>query len=136
MSIPQAETLIARYPVRRSALLPLLWQAQSRDGYVSDAARDEIATLLDLAPAEVDSVISFYTMFRRSQPGPRRLQVCRSLACAALGADELIAALRQDHEVEAVECLAACDRAPCALFNERLVGPLDRTGAEALLRCR
>jgi NADH:ubiquinone oxidoreductase subunit E len=75
-------------------------------------------------------------MFRRRRPPERRLQICRSLCCAAFGADELIAALREGYEVEAVECLAACDRAPCGLFNERLVGPLDRAKAEALLQCR
>jgi NADH-quinone oxidoreductase subunit E len=150
VSAPADGELLRRYPVPRSALLPLLWRAQERDGYVTDEARDEIAALLKLPPAEVDSVISFYTMFRRRPPAERRLQVCRSLACAALGADELIAELRAKREgrgaaagqadgcaeIEAVECLAACDRAPCGLFNERVVGPLDREKAEALLRCR
>lgn len=134
--MPEPQDLLQRYPVPRSALLPLLWRAQERDGYVGEAARDEIAALLDLPPAEVESVISFYTMFRRRRPPERRLQICRSLCCAALGAEELIAALSEGYEIETVECLAACDRAPCALFNERLVGPLDRPKAEALLQCR
>jgi NADH-quinone oxidoreductase subunit E len=135
--------LMARYPEPRSALLPLLWVAQEEEGWVSDAAVEEIASALSLPVNEVLSVITFYTMFRRQPPAERRLQVCRSLSCAFLGADDLLEELRRRHgeraadgstSVEAVECLAACDRAPAGLFNERRVGPLDLRRAEALLQ--
>ncbi|HVB10914.1 MAG TPA: NAD(P)H-dependent oxidoreductase subunit E [Bacillota bacterium] len=132
--------IVARYPLRRSAVLPLLWRAQERIGYVSDAAIGEVAAAAGVPASEVSSVVTFYTMFRRFAPPARRLQVCRSLACAMAGADALVARLRSlpgcgsEFAVETVECLAACDRAVAGLYNEGLVGPLSMAGAASLLR--
>jgi NADH-quinone oxidoreductase subunit E len=138
----EARTLMARYPEPRSALLPLLWLAQERQGYVSRDAMREIAELLGIGERDVLSVVTFYSMFRRQPPARRRLQLCRSLTCAFSGGEELLSALlvrfgERDrdgaYEIETVECLAACDRAPAALWCERLVGPLDMRRAEELL---
>ena len=131
--------VVARYPQRRSAVLPLLWRAQETLGYVSDEAIAEVAEAAGVPTAEVSSVVTFYTMFRRVRPPARRLQVCRSLACFLAGADDLVARLRAlpgcgtDFAVETVECVAACDRAVAGMYNEGLVGPLDLGGATALL---
>jgi NADH:ubiquinone oxidoreductase subunit E len=139
--------VMARYPSPRSAILPLLWMAQETEGYVTEAAAAEVAELLGLPPAEVESVLSFYTMFRRRPPARCRLQVCRSLACSVKGADAILAAVEEatgvaaGHQsadgamsVEVVECIAACDHAPAYLFNERMGGPLTTEKALALLR--
>jgi NADH:ubiquinone oxidoreductase subunit E len=130
----------ARYPERRSVVLPLLWRAQERIGYVSDEAIGEVAAAAGVPASEVGSVVTFYTMFRRVAPPARRLQVCRSLACAMAGADALVERLRSlpgcgsEFAVETVECLAACDRAVAGLYNEGLVGPLHWDAASALVR--
>jgi NADH:ubiquinone oxidoreductase subunit E len=142
MVLDPAETkeMAARYPERRSLVLPLLWRAQERIGYVSDEAIDEIAAAADVPASEVSSVVTFYTMFRRSKPPAHRLQVCTSLSCAMAGADDLVAGLRampgcgERFSVETVECLAACDRAIAGLYNEGLVGPLDLAGSTKLVR--
>jgi NADH-quinone oxidoreductase subunit E len=132
-----AEALIARYPSARSAILPLLWEGQNADGHVTVETVEHVADLLGLAVNEVESVLSFYTMFRRSPPARCRLQVCRSLACAMKGAGEILEQVEaatgvaaggasEDGQcsIEVVECIAACDHAPAYLFNERMGGPL------------
>ncbi len=142
MVLDPAETkeMVARYPERRSVVLPLLWRAQERIGYISDEAIGEVAAAAGVSASEVSSVVTFYTMFRREKPPARRLQVCRSLSCAMAGADELVAALREmpgcgeKFSVETVECLAACDRAIAGLYNEGLVGPLNLAGSAKLVR--
>ena len=142
-----ADEIIARYPHNRSAILPLLWLAQNTDGYITPAAVSEVAERLGLMVSEVESVLSFYTMFRREPPARCRLQVCRSLACAMRGAEEILRAIEAEtgvapggkspdgqFSVEVVECIAACDHAPAYLFNERMDGPLSPERALQLLR--
>jgi NADH:ubiquinone oxidoreductase subunit E len=142
-----ARAVIARYPSPRSAILPLFWMGQEADGYVTRETAEQVAELLDLPLGEVESVLSFYTMFRRQPAARCRLQVCRSLACSMHGADEILRAIAAEtgvvpgtqsadggFSVEVVECIAACDHAPAYLFNERMGGPLDRAKALALLR--
>lgn len=142
-----ADEIIARYPHHRSAVMPLLWLGQDRDGYVTPEIVAEVAERLGLTMSEVESVLSFYTMFRREPPARCRLQVCRSLACAMRGAEEILRAVEAQtgvapggqsadgqFSVEVVECLAACDHAPAYLFNERMDGPLSTERALQLLR--
>lgn len=142
-----AAAVIARYPSPRSAILPLLWMGQEADGYVSDDTAARVAELLGLPLGEVESVLSFYTMFRRRPPARCRLQVCRSLACSMNGADEIVQRIAAETglapgdqspdgacSLEVVECIAACDRAPAYIFNERMGGPLTVEGALGLLR--
>ena len=142
-----ADEIVARYPHSRSAILPLLWLAQNTDGYITSETVSEVAARLSLTVAEVESVLSFYTMFRREPPARCRLQVCRSLACAMRGAEEILRAVEAETgvapggrspdgqcSVEVVECIAACDHAPAYLFNERMDGPLTAERALQLLR--
>lgn len=142
-----AEAMIAKYPSPRSAILPLLWEGQNSLGYVTEETVEQVADLLGLAINEVESVLSFYTMYRRVAPARCRLQVCRSLACAMKGAGEIlehisaatgVAVGEQSADgqcsIEVVECIAACDHAPAYLFNERMSGPLTKEKAMHLLR--
>ena len=142
-----ADEIVARYPQSRSAILPLLWLAQNTDGYITPAAVSAVAAHLGLTVSEVESVLSFYTMFRREPPARCRLQVCRSLACAMRGTEEILRAIEaatgvapggrspdDQCSVEVVECIAACDHAPAYLFNERMDGPLTADRALELLR--
>ena len=138
--------LIARYPDRRSALIPFLQYCQEEDGYVTDQAITDAAELVRLTPAEVESVASFYSLLFRHPVGKHVIQVCRTLACMLRGADELQAHIKQRLGVgnlgttadglftyEEVECLAACDRAPCLQHNLEFVYDVTPERFDALL---
>ena len=128
----ECEALIAMYPDSRSALIPMAHLFQEHEGYTSPEALASIAYLLKLPLAVVESTISFYTLFYRKPVGKYMLQVCRNLSCIINGAEEIMAYFREKLGVghlettadglfsyEEVECLAACDRAPCMQINLR-----------------
>jgi NADH-quinone oxidoreductase subunit E len=119
----KAKEIIARYPHAKSAMLPLLHLAQDRDGWVTRAAMEEIAEMLDLTPALVLGTCSFYTMFKREPVGRYVVSVCTNVSCLVNGGPDLLDALRlryledDDVFVEEVECLAACDVTPVLQVN-------------------
>src|SRR2546426_369603 len=82
--------IISRYPVKRAALLPLLWLAQEEYGHVSEGAMKEIAGVLDLTPPQVYETVTFYTMLNRQPIGKFHIQVCHSLMCALVGTEQLL----------------------------------------------
>ena len=127
-----AREIIARYPVAKSALIPLCHLAQEQDGHLTEDAMQHIAELLGLAPAEVLGTASFYEMFKREPVGQYVVNVCTSIACFLMGGDELLehaeerlgtkAGGRSDDGVfflEGYECIAACTEAPCLQVNYR-----------------
>jgi NADH-quinone oxidoreductase subunit E len=128
--IDGADEILARYPSKRSALMPLLYEVADRDGYVTAEGMEEVAAHIGLTPAEVLGVCSFYSMFKRSPQGQLLVSVCTSVSCMVNGGEELYAHLREryaddpDVTVEEVECLAADDGAPVMQvnyeFHERL----------------
>ncbi len=136
----EIDEILSRYPVRRSALLPLLYLAQREQGYVTEAAMKEIAQILKLTPPQVYETITFYTMLNLKEVGKFHIQVCKSLMCALVGSDQLVGWLHarlgirpgettQDKQftLSVVECLAACGTAPMMQINddyyERLTEP-------------
>jgi NADH-quinone oxidoreductase subunit E len=138
--------LIGEYEFKRSALIPLAQLFQDREGYVSADAIAAIAYLVDETMASVESTVSFYTLLYRRPIGKYMVQVCRNLSCMLNGADELIAHTRQTLGVEhlettpdglisyeEVECLAACDRAPCAQVNLEFVYDLTPQRVDELI---
>lgn len=123
----EIEGILAKYPAdqRRSAVMPLLYLAQREDGYVTKGAMSEIADILDITSTEVASIVGFYTLYYDKPGGKFHLQVCNDLPCALRGADEFLENLCQNLgikvgettsdglvTIEAVMCLAACDKAP------------------------
>lgn len=127
---PDAKEIIARYPRARSALLPLLHLVQSEEGHVSQAGMAFCADQLDLTMAEVNAVVTFYTMYRRRPGGDYQVGVCTNTLCAVMGGDEIYSSLKghldldnggttDDGKVtlEHVECNAACDFAPVVMVN-------------------
>ena len=129
---PECEALSAMYEDSRSALLPMVHLFQEHEGFTSPNALAAIAYLLGLPLAVVESTVSFYTLFYRKPVGKYMLQVCRNLSCIINGAEEIMAYFREQLGVghlettddglfsyEEVECLAACDRAPCMQVNLR-----------------
>jgi NADH-quinone oxidoreductase subunit E len=118
-----AEGVMARYPERRSALLPLLYLVQAEQGHVSREGMQEVAQLLGLTTAEVEAVATYYTMFKKAPAGAWVLSICTNLSCALVGGRHLYDRARglvdgeERISVEEVECLGACDAAPVAQVN-------------------
>jgi NADH-quinone oxidoreductase subunit E len=127
-----AAEIIGRYPVKKSALIPLLHLAQEQDGFVSDDAMVQIAELVGCTPAEVIGTCTFYEMFKRKPVGRYLVNICTNISCQLLGGEELLH--HAEHRlgvkpgtttedglftVEDVECIAACTEAPCLQVNYR-----------------
>jgi NADH-quinone oxidoreductase subunit E len=119
--------ILAKYPPehKRSAVMPLLYLAQRARGYVTKSAIQDIAALLELGETEVASIVGFYTLYHDRQEGKYRMQVCTDLPCALRGAEQFLESLCGNLgikvgettadgliTIEAVMCLAACDKAP------------------------
>ena len=125
-----AEQVVARYPQKRSALLPLLHLVQSVDGYVTGRGIDFCAEVLDLTTAEVSGVATFYTQYKRHPNGEYTVGVCTNTLCAIMGGDQIWDEVSEHlgigHDettpdgkitLERVECNAACDYAPVVMAN-------------------
>ena len=124
------DRVIARYPLKRSAIVPLLLFAQDEIGYVSDEAIEEIAQQVGVRPIEVIEDISYYSMLHRQPIGKYNLQVCTNISCMLRGGEEILAhcakKLGIGHKqttpdglfsLEEVECLGACCGAPAMQVN-------------------
>jgi NADH:ubiquinone oxidoreductase subunit E len=131
-TLKRASDLIARYPQKRSAVMPLLYMAMKEDGRLTDDGMRQVAELTGLTPAQVQSVASFYVMYKTEAQGHYLVSVCSSISCFLLGADEILHAVEQaagvpageaDDEigVEHAECIGACGGAPACLVNFELV---------------
>lgn len=142
----EARLIIAEYEDSRSALLPIIHRFQEEEGYVSASAMRATAEWLDLPLSVVESTVSFYTLFFRRPVGKYMLQVCRNLSCSINGADEIMARFRERLGIghletsedglfsyEEVECLAACDRAPCMQVNLDFVYDLTPDLVDAMI---
>ncbi len=123
----EIEKILAKYPhdQQRSAVMPLLYIAQREAGFVSKRELQEIGEILSMSATEVASIVGFYTLYHDKPEGKYRIQVCNDLPCALRGADDYLNKLCNQLGVqpgettddgvitiEAVMCLAACDKAP------------------------
>lgn len=138
--------LQARYPQRRSALIPALHLAQNEVGYLPLEVQTEVAELFDLAVSEVHAVVTFYDMFYEEPVGKHIIHVCKNASCMLRGADEILESLCQklnvspgettaDGEFSIIpsECLAACDKAPLFLVDEEIIGPIKESELDQML---
>ncbi|MFH0794380.1 MAG: NADH-quinone oxidoreductase subunit NuoE [bacterium] len=144
------DRIMGRYPDRRSAIIPLLWEAQRTDGYVTEDSIFEVAELCEVTPTEVMEVITFYTMFNQRPVGKFLLSVCETLSCAICGGVGLVHYLEEKlgikrgettsdglFTIQTVECIGACTEAPAMMINETLYGNLTRSKVDQLLNeCR
>jgi NADH-quinone oxidoreductase E subunit len=143
----RAAQLIAAYPDRRSAVMPLLYIAAMEHGFVSDDAMVEVAALTGLTAAQVQSVATFYTMYKRHDVGKYLISVCTSISCFLLGADDVLSAIEVETDtpdgetspdqlfsVEHVECIGACGGAPAVQVNYELIEGVVPEKAEQLCR--
>lgn len=146
--LEKAKAFIAKYPAGRqqSAVMPLLDLAQRQEGWLSRAAMEVIAGMLDMAPIRVEEVATFYTMYNRKPVGRFHVQVCTNLPCMLRGSDDVVAAAKQALGVEfgdmtadgkftlsEVECLGACVNAPMMQINDDYYEDLTAETTKAVL---
>ncbi len=125
------EEILSRYPRREAALLPALWLAQYQFGHLSEDVMAYVAALLNIPPAKVLGVATFYTMYNKKPVGKYHLQVCRTLSCALAGAANITDHLKKKLGIDIgdttadgrftlseVECLASCGTGPTVQINE------------------
>jgi NADH-quinone oxidoreductase subunit E len=123
--------IIARYPKKEAAMLPVLYLAQREFGHIGPEAIDYVAKLMGQTPARVYGVVSFYTMFHMQPIGRHHIQVCRTLPCALRGAEAVTALIQRKLGIDPgqttpdgrftlteVECLASCGTAPMMQIND------------------
>jgi NADH-quinone oxidoreductase subunit E len=129
----EIEGHMAKYPDRHSAALPALGAAQRRHGWCSPDAIAQVAVVMQVTPAYLSSVATFYDMLRTQPIGSRYVYVCTSVACHVRNAKKVHDAIAEEAERQGLEdvdlrhfeCLGACDMAPMASVDGRYVGPLD-----------
>ncbi len=132
-TLAKADKIIAKYPQKRSATLPLLHLAQEELGYITDAAMKWIASKLGIEPINVYEVVTFYPMFRLAPIGRRHVKVCRTLSCALRGSYKTMEAFEKEFgckrgetsadgnfTLEFVECLACCGTGPVVQVDHLL----------------
>lgn len=130
-TMKEFEKIVARYPKREAAMLPVLYLAQREFGFLGTEAIDYVARLMDQPPARVRGVVSFYTMLNMKPIGRHHIQVCRTLPCALGGAEKVTAFLTQKLGIKPgqttedgrftlseVECLASCGTAPMMQIDD------------------
>ncbi len=123
----EVKQILSKYPAehKRSAVMPLLYLAQREEGYIDKEAMQDIGKLLDMTETEIASIVGFYTLYHDEKAGKYRMQVCTDLPCALRGAEQFMDSLCANLGIkvgettadgvvtlEAVTCLAACDKAP------------------------
>ncbi len=119
------EEILTRYPNKRAAIMPTLWLAQKEFGHLSNDTLAYVGSLLDLSPAFVASVASFYTMYYKKPMGRHHVQVCTNLSCALVGSDDILDCVKKKlgigtgettadgkFSLDEVECLASCGTGP------------------------
>jgi NADH-quinone oxidoreductase E subunit len=142
----EIDRILAKYPDKRSAVMPLMYLAQEAYGYMSQQAMDDVAAVLDLDPTHVLSLAGFYTLYYEKPVGKYVLEICNDLPCALRGADEFVemASRKLGIPVEGttgdglftlktVMCLAACDKAPMLQCNLQYVENLDEAKFDDLI---
>ena len=144
--IDKAKEIIDMYPQKRSALGPLLYLAQEKDGYISNDSIVEISNLIGITEVQVKSVASFYSMYKEEQTGKYLLSVCKSISCEINDSRSVIDSVKsftglENYETdtekvftfEEVECIGACGGAPAVQVNYETVEGL--TPEKSLQMC-
>jgi NADH-quinone oxidoreductase subunit E len=140
------ERHLAKYPSKRSAVMPLLYIAQEEYGHITSEAVDEIAGLLEMSVTDVKSIIGFYTMYHDRPKGRYLIQICDDLPCALRSSGEILDYLIEKlgihpgettedglFTLETVMCIAACDRAPVIQVNFHYHEHMTKEKVDALI---
>lgn len=143
----QLDALVGRYPTKMAALLPALWIVQEARGWVSARAMAEVAEVLDLTPAYVKGVVTFYTMYHQHPVGKYFIQVCTTSPCGICGAEEVVreflkhtgcgelgvTSADERFTVIEVECLGACGFATPVMINDEFIESVSADSVPDLL---
>lgn len=142
----EIRAILGRYPTRQAALLPVLWLAQQRWGWISPGIVQAVAERLELSPAFIEGVLTFYTMYQCRPTGRYLLQVCTTLSCQLCGTSELVSHLKKKLAIGfgettpdgrftlvSVECLGACGEAPVIQINDDYYTDLSVEALDELL---
>ena len=140
------EGYITRYETKRSSILPILHSIQDEKDWISDQDIDALEKEFGLSAIDVREVMTFYTMYRKSPPKPYRFEICKSISCWLMGANNSIEAVKKEiekakkegkelpFEVHGVECLGQCGYAPSTLINKDRHNNVTPERALALLK--
>jgi len=142
----EIEEIVDRYPERRAAMLPVLWKAQRKFGWLNFDVMRLVSQSVGQPPSEVFAVASFYTMLKKQPTGRYLIQVCHTLSCAMRGADALVAMLEDKLDIRCgettedglftlirVECLASCGSAPMMQVNDDFFELLNEARVDEIL---
>lgn len=142
----EIKAILAKYPDKRSAVLPVMYLAQETYGYMSQEAMRDVASVLEMDPTHVLSLAGFYTLYYEEPVGKYVLEICNDLPCALRGADEFVEMACEKLGIEVDEttddkmftiktvmCLAACDKAPMMQVNLKYEENLDEEKFDALI---
>jgi NADH-quinone oxidoreductase E subunit len=146
----ELDKLMTRYPTKMAALLPALWMVQDARGWVSEAGVEEVASVLELTPAYVRGVVTFYTMYHRHPVGRHFIQVCTTTPCNVCGAEDVVKSLLEHtgcgdlgltspdgrFTVIEVECLGACGFATPIMINNDFLESVTPEGVPRILSDR
>ena len=145
-NLQKIESILKRYPLKKPALMPVLYIAQEQNGFISNEVIGEVADLLEITPGEVLGVVTFYTMYHQKQMGKYHIQVCRTFACQLRGAEELKSMLKEKlgigdggqtedgiFSLSEVECLGSCGTAPVMQINDTYYENLNRQKVDLIL---
>ncbi|MGH7771864.1 MAG: NADH-quinone oxidoreductase subunit NuoE [Candidatus Binatia bacterium] len=146
-TLKRFDELVSRYPKKEAAMLPVLYLAQEEFGYLSAEAIDYVAKMMELSPARVYGVVTFYTMLNMKPIGRHHLQVCRTLSCMLSGSEKITSFLKAKLGIglgdttldgkftfSEVECLASCGTGPMMQINDDYYENLTEERVEEILK--
>ena len=130
-SLKRIEKVLIKYPVKKAAVMPVLWIAQEQNGWISGEVMNEVASILDMTNEEVLGVVTFYTMYHQKPMGKYHIQVCTNVSCMLKGANRIYDHVKEkfglnnmevtedmQFSIEEVECMGSCGTAPMIAVNE------------------
>ncbi len=146
-TLKKIEEIASRYANKEAALLPVLHLVQHEKGFISSQEEKQVARLLGIKPIKVKEVVTFYTMYNQEKIGKYHIQVCSNLSCSLQGSESLIDYLKEKlgvkvgettadkkYTLTTVECLGACELAPCMMINFDYFGNLDKEKIDDILK--
>lgn len=145
-NLQKIENLLKKYPLKKPALMPVLYVAQDQNGFISNEVIREVANILELTPEEVLGVVTFYTMYHQKEMGKYHIQVCTNVSCMLRGGYELYDRVKEKlglenmqvtedkiFSLEEVECMGSCGTAPMIAVNEDYYENLTKEKVDGIL---
>ncbi len=130
-NLQKIDDILKKYPLKKPAVMPVLYIAQEQNGFISNEAIKEVAVILDMTPEEVLGVVTFYTMYHQKPMGKYHIQVCTNVSCMLRGGYDLYDKVKEKlgienmqvtedktFSLEEVECMGSCGTAPMIAVNE------------------